>query len=237
MHPFYPTPIFAYPPPVRARFRLIFEGGYAKVKYFTICPSRGARYRVDGLSFFPPYALVKVRWNCTASIIENSAHPRKPPTGVFWGAHHRFAVLSSRHFNEGVAPLPPLTLVKDAGCQNRPSALCLGQDDRTNILNPRRPMDAPLPPVPSRRRRGGALSDEIRILRALMRRVEALADEGRSLGEMLSIVETLARASAHLATLLKAERQLESGQSVAEMLNQMLDEVIAEMQANPPAEA
>jgi len=98
-------------------------------------------------------------------------------------------------------------------------------------------MDAPLPPVPSRRRRGGALSDEIRILRALMRRVEALADEGRSLGEMLSIVETLARASAHLATLLKAERQLESGQSVAEMLNQMLDEVIAEMQANPPAEA
>lgn len=39
-------------------------------------------------------------------------------------------------------------------------------------------MDAPLPPVPSRRRRGGALSDEIRILRALMRRVEALPEAG-----------------------------------------------------------
>jgi hypothetical protein len=93
-------------------------------------------------------------------------------------------------------------------------------------------MEQPLPPSPPKRRRGGALSDEIRILRALVRRVEALADEGRTLGEMLSIVETLARASAHLATLLKAERQLESGQTMADLLNQMLDEVIAEMQAN-----
>lgn len=93
-------------------------------------------------------------------------------------------------------------------------------------------MESPLPPTPPKRRRADALSDEIRLLRTLVRRVGALADEGRTLGEMLSIVETLARASAHLATLLKAERQLESGQTMADLLNQMLDEVIAELPHN-----
>jgi hypothetical protein len=87
-------------------------------------------------------------------------------------------------------------------------------------------------PAPRPRRGGGALSGEIRVLRALMRRVGSLADEGRSLDEMLSILETLARASAHLATLLKAEQQLESGQSVGALLNQALDEIIAEMRRN-----
>jgi len=87
-------------------------------------------------------------------------------------------------------------------------------------------------PLPRPRRGGGALSGEIRILRALMRRVGSLADEGRSLDEMLSILETLARASAHLATLLKAEQQLESGQPVGALLSQALDEIIAEMRRN-----
>lgn len=93
------------------------------------------------------------------------------------------------------------------------------------------------PPTPRKsrpaRRRGGtqpaALRDEILMLRSVMRRVMALADEGRPLAELLHILDSLSKASNRLANLLKAERQLDENQDVAEALNEALAEVIREL--------
>jgi len=75
------------------------------------------------------------------------------------------------------------------------------------------------------------LGDEIRMLRATMRRVMAMAEEGRSLPELLRVLEGLAQASARLATLLKTQQALDSGQSVAGALQTALAEVLREMNA------
>jgi len=78
--------------------------------------------------------------------------------------------------------------------------------------------------------RAGKLSDEIRIMRTLIRQAETLADEGRSLDELLSILGTVSRASANLATLLKAEKALDESQSAADFVKAALNDIRVEME-------
>ncbi len=90
---------------------------------------------------------------------------------------------------------------------------------------------SPQVPAPRRRAaRSGKLSDEIRIMRTLIRQAETLADEGRSLGELLSILGTVSRASANLATLLKAEKALDESQSAADYIKAALNDIREEME-------
>lgn len=91
---------------------------------------------------------------------------------------------------------------------------------------------SPFEAVPPQRKpaRSGKLSDEIRIMRMLIRQAETLADEGRSLGELLSILATVSRASANLATLLKAEKALEESQSAADYVKAALNDIREEME-------
>lgn len=93
------------------------------------------------------------------------------------------------------------------------------------------PTPRPEPEMPGpKRARGGKLSDEIRMVRALIRQAETLADEGRSLGELLSILETVSRASANLAALLKAEKALEESESASDYIKAALNEIRLEME-------
>ncbi len=78
--------------------------------------------------------------------------------------------------------------------------------------------------------RAGKLSDEIRIMRTLIRQAVILADDGRSLDELLSILGTVSRASANLATLLKAEKALDESQSAADYVKAALNEIRIEME-------
>lgn len=78
--------------------------------------------------------------------------------------------------------------------------------------------------------RAGKLSDEIRIMRTLIRQAVTLADDGRSLDELLSILGTVSRASANLATLLKAEKALDESQSAADYVKAALNEIRIEME-------
>ncbi|HHY88990.1 MAG TPA: hypothetical protein GYA06_08740 [Chloroflexi bacterium] len=81
------------------------------------------------------------------------------------------------------------------------------------------------------RRKSDGLTEEIAMLRVVLRRVMALADEGRPLPELLRIAETLGKAATRLATLLKAERQLGQGE-VTSALDEVLEEMIAELRAD-----
>jgi len=78
--------------------------------------------------------------------------------------------------------------------------------------------------------RAGKLSDEIRIMRTLIRQAVILADDGRSLDELLSILGTVSRASANLATLLTAEKALDESQSAADYVKAALNEIRIEME-------
>ena len=93
---------------------------------------------------------------------------------------------------------------------------------------------APTPTRTARRAPKAAradLTDEIKMLRAIMRRVTALVDEGRTLPELLRILDTIGKASFHVAGLLRTEQQLSDGaQTSAETLNRALAEVIRDME-------
>ncbi|MHB1121069.1 MAG: hypothetical protein ACYC11_13535 [Bellilinea sp.] len=78
--------------------------------------------------------------------------------------------------------------------------------------------------------RAGKLSDEIRIMRTLIRQAVTLADDGRSLDELLSILGTVSRASANLATLLKAEKALDESQSASDYVKAALNEIRLDME-------
>ena len=78
----------------------------------------------------------------------------------------------------------------------------------------------------------GILSGEIRSLQALAKRVaEKGNDDNVSLTDLLKIVEFHGRASTRLATLLRAERDLDDAPSTNDLLEQAIQEVLAEMRA------
>ena len=78
--------------------------------------------------------------------------------------------------------------------------------------------------------RGGKLSEEIRIVRELIRQARTMLDEARSLEELLSTLDTVSRASANLANLLKAEKALDEGQTAADYVKAALHDIRAEME-------
>ena len=77
--------------------------------------------------------------------------------------------------------------------------------------------------------RNGKLSDEIRMVRALIRQIDAMAGEGRKLDELLAMLETVSRASSHLATLLKTEKALDENQSASDYVKAALNDIREEM--------
>lgn len=84
----------------------------------------------------------------------------------------------------------------------------------------------------------GILSGEIRSLQALAKRVaEKGEDPNVTLADLLKIVEFHGRASTRLATLLRAERDLDTTPSTNDLLEEAIQEVLAEMRAEDDAEA
>jgi len=83
---------------------------------------------------------------------------------------------------------------------------------------------------PRRSRPATTLSDEIKIVRMLIRQAEKLADGGKQLSEVLKVLETISRASANLAVLLRAERALEESRSSGDYVRAALEEIKAEME-------
>ncbi len=72
------------------------------------------------------------------------------------------------------------------------------------------------------------LRDEIRMLRAVIRRVGGLADEGRSMEDLLDLLDGLSAACSRLANMLRTEQFL-STQEIAGLLNQRLSGVIEDL--------
>ena len=82
----------------------------------------------------------------------------------------------------------------------------------------------------SRRASSGKLSEEIRIVRELIRQARTMLDEARSLEELLSTLDTVSRASASLANLLKAEKALDESQTAADYVKAALHDIRADME-------
>jgi CRISPR/Cas system CSM-associated protein Csm2 small subunit len=80
-----------------------------------------------------------------------------------------------------------------------------------------------------RKRPKQGLQEEISMLRSVIRRIVSMSDGGRELPELLRIVETLGKTSTRLATLLKADRQLETREDVSSALDEVLEEMIREI--------
>ncbi len=75
------------------------------------------------------------------------------------------------------------------------------------------------------------LSEEIRIVRMLIRQAERKINNGDSLDRVLTSLRTIARASTNLAALLKAEKALgEEHDTSAEDVRAALAEIKADME-------
>ena len=77
--------------------------------------------------------------------------------------------------------------------------------------------------------RNGKLSDEIRMVRALIRTIESMASEDDGLEKMLNVLSTVSRACASLASLLRAERALEENQSASDYIKAALSDIREDM--------
>jgi hypothetical protein len=83
-----------------------------------------------------------------------------------------------------------------------------------------------LPPEAPNKSGPPGLSDEISMLREIIRRVNAMADDGSSLEQMLKVLEGMSMSSARLATLLKVQAQIESSQGAESELSAALRQAI-----------
>ena len=94
------------------------------------------------------------------------------------------------------------------------------------------PNEAPQPPALG----ALGLTDEIDMLRKVMRFVEGHADEGSSLNDLVKILDTLGQASTRLCTLLKADSLPNDSSDISHALNEALSEVIRELgtEGTPP---
>ncbi|MRR29878.1 hypothetical protein EG834_06065 [bacterium] len=77
--------------------------------------------------------------------------------------------------------------------------------------------------------RNGKLSDEIRIVRNLIRQIDTMAKEGRDVEALLNVLSTVSRACASLASLLRAERALEENQSASDYIKAALSDIREDM--------
>jgi hypothetical protein len=74
-----------------------------------------------------------------------------------------------------------------------------------------------------------SLTDEINMMRVVIRRVVSLAEEGRPPDELLTILDTLGIASQRLANLLKTKKSLENNGDASNEMQKCLDEVIHDL--------
>lgn len=78
------------------------------------------------------------------------------------------------------------------------------------------------------------LSDARSAVQQVMAHVVAVIDEdSHSLPDLLRVLDALSRAGTRLATLLKAERELDTALDPAAALNQALAEVLSELENRP----
>lgn len=78
--------------------------------------------------------------------------------------------------------------------------------------------------------RTGKLSDEIWMVRSLIREVEARARNCDTTEKLLDILESVSHASASLANLLKTEKALEESESASDYVKAALNEIREEME-------
>ncbi len=91
------------------------------------------------------------------------------------------------------------------------------------------PEDPPEGARKARRRRAAPpasdLANEIEVVRKLIREAQELAAQDASLDTVLATLGTISRASANLANLLKAERDLRANESTADYIRAALEEI------------
>jgi hypothetical protein len=89
------------------------------------------------------------------------------------------------------------------------------------------------PPEKAARRKAPAaknpLSQEIRLVRLLIREAKYKVDEADSLDELLKTLKTVSEASEHLARILKANRELSQSDSVGDDTPTAIQELTAEL--------
>ncbi len=78
---------------------------------------------------------------------------------------------------------------------------------------------------------GDSLTEEIRILRSIIRQVASMTGDDRPPNDLLDILRTVGEASARLATLIKAQHELVSSADLPSALNQTLALIVEEMRA------
>ncbi len=84
----------------------------------------------------------------------------------------------------------------------------------------------------TRRRQTSAktpLSQEIRLVRLLIREAKLKVDQADSLDELLKTLKTVSEASDHLARILKANRELGEGDSTADDTHAAIQSIAAEL--------
>ncbi|HWR66508.1 MAG TPA: hypothetical protein VN364_10340 [Bellilinea sp.] len=77
--------------------------------------------------------------------------------------------------------------------------------------------------------RNEKLSDEIRLVRSLIRTIDGMASQDDGLEKMLNVLSTVSRACASLASLLRAEKALEENQSGTDYIRAALNNIREDM--------
>ncbi len=77
--------------------------------------------------------------------------------------------------------------------------------------------------------RNEKLTDEIRIVRSLIRQIDTMASEGRDVEVLLNVLSTVSRACASLASMLRAEKALEENQSGTDYIRAALNNIREDM--------
>jgi hypothetical protein len=97
-------------------------------------------------------------------------------------------------------------------------------------------MEQPAPNSPAQsnslRRKAGVknpLSQEIRLVRLLIREAKLKVDEAGSLDELLKTLKAVSEASDHLARILKASRELGEGDSSGDETRAAIQSIAAEL--------
>ena len=75
------------------------------------------------------------------------------------------------------------------------------------------------------------LSEEIHLLREFIRQVARQAEESGEPVDLQDALRSIGEGSAHLATLLRAQKEIASGDDLPDALHQALENILAEIEA------
>lgn len=82
-----------------------------------------------------------------------------------------------------------------------------------------------------------SLTEEIRLLRGILRQVAELSGDGQPPADQLDVLRTVGEASTRLATLIKAQHELAPSADLPSVLNQVLARIKAEREQQNAAAA